>query len=181
MTYRFTVDPAEEMLILTTKEGKPIGTATRKECHTGEGKTHWGFLAMVKRSNETIILAKRSRRKSVFANVWDGSVASHVLPGDTPESAAHRETKEELGIDVSYQRIGDFFYTTKDGDHAENEFCSLLLGKSAQSVTPLPTEVSAVKNVPYEELYKQIKMFSKKYSPWLKIALKRYGSTIESF
>ena len=101
MSNRFTVDPADEMLILTTKEGKPIGQATRKECHTGAGKTHWALLAMVKRSNGIIILAKRSPMKSVFANIWDGTVATHVLAGDTPELAAKRETKEELGIEVS--------------------------------------------------------------------------------
>lgn len=181
MSDRFTTDPADEMLILTTQKGKPVGTATRKECHTGLGRTHWGFLALIKRSNETIVVAKRSRQKSVFANIWDASVASHVLSGDTPESAAQRETREELGMHVSFTKIGDFFYTTRDGDYAENEYCTFLIGRSDQSATPLETEVSAVKHIPYQELYRQVKALPRTFSPWLKIALERYGSITDSF
>jgi len=179
MSSRFWVDPADEILILTTKDGTPIGQATRRACHQREGKTHWGLLAVIKRSNGDIILARRSSNKSVFANIWDGSVATHVLPEDTPEKAAKRETKEELGVDVHFTVVGGYYYFTRDGDHAENEFCTLLVGVSDDTVHPLPTEVSEVKELSPDALGEKIKCFPSEYSPWLKEALKKFTPELQ--
>ena len=179
MTNRFTVDPADEMLILTTEEGTPIGTATRKECHEGAGKTHWALLAIIKRSNGTIIAARRSSKKSVFPNIWDASVATHVLKGDTPESAAKRETKEELGMDVDFKVIGAYFYTDGDGDYSENEYCTLLIGESDAIVDPLEDEVSEIEELTFAQLQEKIQADPPSYSKWLREAIKHYHTAIE--
>lgn len=180
MSSRYTSDPAEEVIILTTQDGKPIGRATREECHKGQGKTHWGLLAIVKRSDGRIILARRSGEKSVFANIWDGSVATHVLRGDTPQTAASRETQEELGISVRFTLIGGYYYNASDGDHAENEFCSLLMGTSDDMMQADPKEVSEVKEITFEQLDQEITQSPNVYSPWLKIGLRLYGDQIAS-
>lgn len=178
MNDRFTIDPANEMLILTTKEGKLIGEATRKECHQGEGKTHWAILAVIMRSNGNIILARRSAQKSVFPNIWDGSVATHVLAGDKPESSAIRETQEELGIFVSYKPIGSFYYFAKDEDYAENEYCTVLVGVSDEEVKPLPAEVSEVKEMSISELEEAIVSEPESYSPWFRIAFEKFKKSL---
>lgn len=178
MANRFTVDKADEMLILTTEEGIPIGTATRKECHEGKGKTHWALLAIIKRTNGDIIVARRSPKKSVFPTIWDASVATHVLQGDTPASAAKRETKEELGIEVDFNIIGAYFYTAEDQDYSENEYCTLLIGTSDAQVVPNSDEVSEVEDLTFAELQKKIDAHPSDYSKWLREALKHYSSEI---
>lgn len=177
---RYRIDPADELLILTTKRGKPIGQAPREDCHRGKGKTHWAILAVVTRKNGDVILAKRSQYKSVFPNIWDVSVASHVLPGDTPQKTAKRETKEELGIDVIFKPIGAFYYFHHDDDYAENEFCTVLVGSSNDKITPLPEEVSEVQTVSLSELKKRLAIFPDTYSPWMKIAFQKFLRKIET-
>lgn len=181
MSSRYHFDPAHEILLLTTTDGKVIGKAPREECHKGEGKTHWAVFGIIKRSNSNVILAKRSSKKSVFPNIWDGTVASHVLVNDTPESATKRETKEELGIDVDFKVIGGFYYFHRDGDHAENEFCSLLICRSDAKLSPLASEVSEVTEISFAELQDLIHDSPDIYAPWLKIALEKYGDIIKSF
>lgn len=175
---RFNIDPADEMLLTTDREGNVTGTATRKDCHTGNGLTHWAILAVVKRSNGNIILAQRSAEKSVFPLIWDASVATHVLEGDTPETAAQRETKEELGIDVTFQRIGDYFYEAKDGEYCENEYCSLLVGISDEEVNILKREVAECIEMTMADLSKKLIVHPEQFSPWMHIAFQRYMDVI---
>lgn len=177
---RFVLDSADELLILTTEIGKPLGFATRRECHEGKGKTHWGLLAIIKRPDGRIILARRSSNKSVFPNIWDGTVATHVLSGDTPEIAAQRETKEELGLEVSYQRIGDFFYSAQDRNYSENEFCSILIGVSDKTVNPNTDEVSEVKELNLGQLKETLSLSPREFSPWFKTAFKKFQKNIFS-
>lgn len=175
---RFHTDPAKETLITTTTDGRIIGQARREKCHKGNGKTHWGLLAIVIRKNGKIVLAKRSQYKSLFANIWDGTVATHVLPGDTAVEAAYRETKEELGISVDFKEIGSFFYTAKDDDHTENEYCTLLIGTSSDHLKPNKKEVSQVKEISLAKLMDKEKRSADPLSPWLIIALERFGEKI---
>ncbi len=180
MSDRYTIDPADEMLVLMTKTGKAIGQARREDCHKGKGKTHWGVLGVIKRSDGRIILAKRSRHKSVFANMWDGSVATHVLVGDRPEQAAVRETREELGISVRFEPIGNFFYQARDGDHAENEYCTVLLGTSDKPLKPLTQEVSQTQELTFAELVNRLQTMPGKYSPWMILAFQKFAAKIKS-
>ena len=100
----------QQLLILTDQNGNKIGMGTRDECHSGEGKTHLAFMAFILNGKSEIILTKRSKNKSLWPLIWDVSTISHVLPGETPEIAARRRGKEELGMDVGFKDVGAFFY-----------------------------------------------------------------------
>ena len=41
--------------------------------------------------------------KDVQPNKWDTSVGGHVDPGESVDNAAHREMKEELGIEAELE------------------------------------------------------------------------------
>src|SRR3989338_6629550 len=49
-------------------------------------------------SEGKLLLQKRSATKDVFPNLWTQSVGGHVDAGESYETAALRELKEELGI-----------------------------------------------------------------------------------
>lgn len=176
---RFSSDPPNQILILTNSRGKVRGFAPRELCHSGRGQTHWGLLAVLKRSDGRIIFARRSPKKSVFANVWDGTVATHVHPGETVEGAATRQTKKELGIDVAFSQIGSFFYQATDQDYSENEYCSILIGISDAVLHLKREEVSEV-----AEIHPQLVMpffSSQTLSPWFSLAWEKFGRQIKTW
>ncbi len=162
-----------QILITCDKKGNPVGTETRDICHKGDGKTHLAFMAFILDQDKNIILAKRSGSKSLWSGFWDASVVSHVLEGETPQSAAKRRGKEEMGIDVEFEDKGAFYYFAKHGESAENEFCHVLIGKSIQLVDFNSVEIESIRKVTINDLKKEILDYPRIFTPWLKIALEK--------
>lgn len=162
-----------QLLVVVDQKGIPKGTATREVCHSGEGKPHMAFMALVIDKNGSIILTKRSKNKSLWGGYWDASVVSHVLPGETPEIAARRRGKEELGIEVDFQDLGAFYYFAKFGQNCENEYCHVLVGESNGEVEFNPVEIEEIKKITLAELKEEIKDNSEIFTPWLKLALEK--------
>ena len=164
----------DQLLIVTDKKGNRLGTATRVECHKGFGKPHLAFAAFLINEKNEIILTKRSRKKSLWANCWDASVVSHVLPGEIVETAVNRRGKEELGIDVKFKDLGAFYYLAKHDKSSENEFCHVLIGKTDQRIVPNPVEIADIKKVTFHKLQKELDNNPEKFTPWFKLSMEKF-------
>lgn len=171
--HNFLGEDKKQLLVTVDKQGNKIGLATREECHKGEGKPHLAFMVFVLDKNNNIILTKRSNKKSLWAGFWDASVVSHVLSGETPEEAAKRRGREELGVEVYFRGVGAFYYFAKFGTHAENEYCHVLIGKTTGEVFPNPIEIDNTRTMPLAKLKEEIKQFPEKFTPWLHLALEK--------
>jgi isopentenyl-diphosphate delta-isomerase len=163
----------KQRLIVVDENGKKITTATREECHHGEGLPHLAFVAFLRRRNGKFILTKRSYKKSLWGNYWDGSVVSHVLPGETVEHAASRRAREELGVEVEFQDLGAFYYHQKYGNDSENEYCHVLLGNYDGKVEINPIEISQIHEENCDNILKSIRKKDKLYTPWMIIAFEK--------
>lgn len=163
----------EQLLITTDQNGKPTGTDTRKNCHTRDGKTHLAFMAILYGREGMIYLQKRSQKKSLWDTFWDGSVVSHVLPGETVEEACNRRGKEELGVEVEFVDRGAFYYFAKYGNNCENEYCHVLVGVTDKVIHPNPVEIEEIKEQKFDDLKKDIQENPNQYTPWLKIAVEK--------
>ena len=145
---------------MVDRQDKQIGTAEREECHKLPGKLHRAIMMVVKNkqsfsSNKKgeILLARRSENKPLWPGVWDGTIATHVFPGETPEQAARRGLKKELGVsNLSLNNLGNFIYKAKWGnDGVEYEFCHLFLAEAEETV-PNPEEITETAWVSKDEL-----------------------------
>lgn len=160
----------DQLMIVVDKHGNKLGSATRSECHNGEGKTHLAFMAFIILKGK-IILTRRSGNKSLWSGFWDASVVSHVLANETVENAAKRRGKEELGVVVNFKDLGAFYYFAKHGKSAENEYCHVLIGATKDKIHPNPVEIEEVKSVKREELAELVKKYPKSFTPWFVLAI----------
>ena len=89
----------EEWFELVDKAGRVIGKARRSECHGNPALIHQSIHVLIFDRQGRLLVQKRSLQKDTNPGKWDTSVGGHVAPGEPPEVAARRETKEELGIE----------------------------------------------------------------------------------
>lgn len=88
----------EEIFPLVDEEGNVIGQALRSECHNGSKVLHPVIHLHVFNSKGELFLQYRSKMKDIQPDKWDSSVGGHIDLGELPEEAAHREAREEIGL-----------------------------------------------------------------------------------
>lgn len=162
----------DEVLILVDENDRPLGYGKRGKVHRGSGIRHRAFNVAVFNSKGELLLARRHPQK-LFGGLWDGTVSSHPLKGESYEASIGREVREEIGVvPGSLQRVGELVYQSGDGNGmAENEFCALFKMTTDHEVVPHPQEVSKTKWVGPRELREDIKKHSQHYTPWLLLSL----------
>lgn len=120
----------EEIFPLVDEIGNVIGQAPRSVCHDGSRLLHPVIHLHIFNSKGYLYLQKRAETKDIQPGKWDSSVAGHIDLDETPEIAAKREAREELGlleigphfvtkyvIETDVEReLSYCFYTTYDGD-----------------------------------------------------------------
>lgn len=157
----------DQILITCDKKGNITGSATRENCHKGNGLTHLAFMTFIVDDNDRVVLTKRSPQKSLWGNCWDASIVSHVLPGETVEAAASRRGKEELGVEARFSVAGSFFYQENYDDSSENEFCYILIGKTENPINPNEKEIAETKFLNQFELKKFFIDNAGSLTPWI--------------
>lgn len=91
----------EEWVPLVDEKGKIIGKAPRSVVHADKNLLHPVVHLHVINKAGNIFLQKRPLNKQIQPGKWDTAVGGHVSLNETIEQALSRETKEELGVDLS--------------------------------------------------------------------------------
>lgn len=98
-----------EYFDLVDKNNQVIGTASRQECHSDPGLMHRAVHVLVENEAGLLFLQKRAMSKDVQPGKWDTSVGGHLDTGETYKDAAVRETREELGFNLTeYQFMYEY-------------------------------------------------------------------------
>lgn len=144
----------DELIDIVDEYGKPTGkSALKSEIHK-QGYYHNTAHIWFYTTKGEILLAQRAASKTICPLLWDVSVAGHVDAGESIETAAIRETKEEIGLDINesdLNKIGVFpCFQKYDNGITDNEFHHTfitLLKAPITALTPQPGEVEALKLV----------------------------------
>ena len=163
-----------EFVLLVDKKDKEIGLLEKEKAHQGRGVLHRGFLVLIFRKKDEILLQKRSSKKPLFPEYWDGACASHPQKGEGYISAGKRRLKEELGFSCELKFLGKFFYFAPYGKKAEREICGVLKGEYDGEINFNPDEVSEIKWEKIKNLKKRIKKYPQIFTPWFRIAFRKY-------
>lgn len=107
-----------ELFDILDENGNPTGkTKERNAVHT-DGDWHGSVHIWIFRDNKTL-LQKRSESKDSFPLCFDAACTGHIDAGENPVTAAVREIKEELSLNISKENL-KFLFRQKLCIHNDN-------------------------------------------------------------
>ncbi len=154
----------------------PLGAITRQDAWK-QGR----FLRMVRivlvDGTGKVLLQRRSQNAASYPNRWTDAATGHVELNENYADAAHRELREELGIDVDLTFVGKFrLDETSDPEKKKNTFNAVFVGVISPS-TELKLESDSVADVRWlavEELRAQAEVGPDGLTPGLVQTARRY-------
>ncbi|MCI9234286.1 MAG: NUDIX domain-containing protein [Bacilli bacterium] len=117
-------------------------------------------LWIINPNTKQILIQKRSNNKDVSPNKWDLTSGGHVEAGETSLEAIIRETKEELGIDISNDKILKVFEVKYD--KMKRNFVDVYLLEKDVSIKDIKLQYDEVSDVRYFSLEELIRAHNTK-------------------
>ncbi len=90
----------DELVDVLDEQGNKTGQVLPKSVVHEKLLWHAAVHIWVYSPSARILMQKRSMKKDILPGQWDISAAGHMASGETPEVAAVREIKEELGVTI---------------------------------------------------------------------------------
>jgi isopentenyl-diphosphate Delta-isomerase len=142
-----------DSLILVDEADRGVGHLSKKLCHEGQGVLHRAFSLLIFNGSGELLLQQRSASKRLWPLYWSNSCCSHPRRTETMEAAIHRRLYEELGLRCPLHFLFKFQYQAQfDETGAENELCSVFVGRCTDSVKINSDEILAWRWVSPEAL-----------------------------
>src|SRR2546430_17198688 len=91
---------SEEIFDVVDERDEIVGRQTRSEVHR-LGLKHRAVHVLVFNSRGQVFLQKRSLQKDRQPGLWDSSASGHLDCGEDYDACAVRETREEIGLQLS--------------------------------------------------------------------------------
>jgi isopentenyl-diphosphate delta-isomerase len=157
-----------ESLILVDEADREVGHLDKAQCHAGRGVLHRAFSLLIFNDAGELLLQQRSATKRLWPLYWSNSCCSHPRRAETMEEAIHRRLYEELGLRCPLQFLFKFQYQAQfDAAGAEQELCSVFVGRTSDPVTIDPSEILAWRWVSPESLQAELAgAGAQQFTPW---------------
>lgn len=149
---------SEEYFDVLDKNGNKTGLTKPRSAVHRDGDWHRAVHVWVVNDKGEILLQRRALDKDTHPGFWDISVGGHLQTGDEPLSAAVREVREEIGLNIppsDFQLIHE--HHSSEQPHPgflNNSFYNLYLVRTSKTIadmTKQESEVSELKFVPLSE------------------------------
>jgi isopentenyl-diphosphate Delta-isomerase len=159
-----------ESLILVDKDDHGIGYLSKVLCHEGRGILHRAFSLLIFNESGELLIQQRSAHKRLWPLYWSNSCCSHPRGAETMEQATRRRLHEELGIGCPLHFLFKFQYQAQfDKTGAENELCSVFIGRSRLPIESNAEEIHAWRWVEPQALEREMLRGAGNFTPWFKL------------
>jgi isopentenyl-diphosphate delta-isomerase len=160
-----------DSLILVDEADQGVGHLSKQKCHEGRGVLHRAFSLLIFNGTGELLLQQRAASKRLWPSYWSNSCCSHPRSSETMEAAIQRRLHEELGLRCPLHFLFKFQYQAQfDATGAENELCSVFIGRSTDPVTINRDEILAWRWVGPEALQAEMASGSAgNFTPWFRI------------
>lgn len=157
------MDP-DELVDVVDAQGVVVMTVPRSRAEAENYMTA-NVLIFVFDEQARVWLHKRSESKKLHPGLWDISACGGIASGESPEDAAHRELREEIGISCGLQHVDTFVNTfgAEDG-RIYKRLSHLYIGLSRE-VPRVSDEADAFLAVAHDALPQVIRRDRTKFVP----------------
>jgi isopentenyl-diphosphate delta-isomerase len=164
-----------EPLILVDDADREVGHLDKARCHAGRGVLHRAFSLLIFNGHGELLLQQRASSKRLWPLYWSNSCCSHPRRSESMETAVHRRLREELGVSCPLQFLFKFRYQAQfDDSGAENELCSVFIGRTALPPRVNRQEIMAWRWVSTEALEAEMAgADAGKFTPWFRLEWER--------
>lgn len=149
----------DEYIDIVSETGEPTGkVALKSEAHKN-GWFHNTIHLWLFTTKGEILLQQRSHKKAIYPLLWDVSAAGHIDAGESFDTAAIRETHEELGLPLKPSNLIKIGVNKHKKAYAndtilDNEFHHVFIAElkvKIEDLTIQEEEVEAIKLVTFNE------------------------------
>jgi isopentenyl-diphosphate delta-isomerase len=157
-----------DSLILVDEADREVGHLDKARCHEGRGVLHRAFSLLIFNDAGELLLQQRSAGKRLWPLFWSNSCCSHPRRAETMEQAIHRRLYEELGLRCPLEFLFKFQYQAQfDAAGAEQELCSVFVGRTSDPVRIDPGEILAWRWISPEALQAELAgAGAERFTPW---------------
>jgi isopentenyl-diphosphate delta-isomerase len=156
-----------DSLILVDEADHGVGHLSKALCHQGRGVLHRAFSLLIFNGRGELLLQQRSASKRLWPLYWSNSCCSHPRRAETMEAAIRRRLDEELGLRCPLHFLFKFQYQAQfDETGAENELCSVFIGRSTDSVKINSDEIHAWRWIDPDALQVEMADGGGDFTPW---------------
>jgi isopentenyl-diphosphate delta-isomerase len=164
-----------ESLILVDEADREVGHLDKARCHQGRGILHRAFSLLIFNPAGELLLQQRSAAKRLWPLYWSNSCCSHPRRAESMETAIQRRLFEELGLRCPLQFLFKFQYQAQfDAAGAEQELCSVFVGRTADPVVADPSEILSWRWISPHNLQAELAgSGAERFTPWFLIEWER--------
>jgi isopentenyl-diphosphate Delta-isomerase len=158
----------EELVVLVDDQNNPVGTTPKATVHTNNTPLHRGFSVFLFNSQGQFFVTQRASSKKTFPGVFTNSFCGHPGVDETPQQAAVRRAREELGLhSVTILQTIPYQYCFADVHGiVENEICPVMIATTDEQPDINKDEVDQTYWIEWKDFLTDISASPKKYSPW---------------
>lgn len=166
----------EEQVILVNGQDEETGVAEKMEAHQ-QGWLHRAFSVFIFNSRGEMLLQQRALDKYHSGGLWTNTCCSHPRPGESTQVAAERRLKEEMGFQVSLEKVFDFVYKAGfDNGLTEYEFDHVFAAEYEGPVNFNKEEVMGYSYRSMQQIAQSMETDPAQYTAWFRLAFPRVQS-----
>lgn len=120
-----------------------------------EGQYHLVVNICIFNSDNQMLIQRRQPWKKGWPNLWNVSAGGSATAGDTSQTAAERETEEEIGYHMDFSKERPYF--TINGTKSFCDYYLIEADLDIDTLTPQYEEVAELKWASKDEILEMIK------------------------
>lgn len=164
------VDESAELVVVVDDQDVPLGVCEKLAVHR-TGTLHRAVSVFLFADDGGVLLQRRADSKYHSAGLWSNAACTHPRPDETPEAAAHRCLRTELGVVAELTKAFSFIYRAAVGKGlVEHELDHVFVGRFGGAPHAAPDEVADWRYESPAALSAALAASPERFTPWLPIA-----------
>ena len=153
---------------LVNEKDEVIGEVERNVANSDPKYIHREVIVYIFDNENRLLMQQRSFKKKVYPGIWAESASGHIDKGESPEDAAHRELKEEMGFDTNLEFIKKRLLCFANETHFTYCYVGKYNGETIKFQTEEIEQIRFTKKEELDGLYSNIDKITENEIEWMK-------------